>query len=837
MRAVKFALRTLFRTPFVTSVAILSLGLGIGANTAIFSLFNQLLLRPLPVPAPGELVNLGAPGIKNGSTSCGLAGNCDVVFSYPMFRDLEREQKALTGIAAHRLFSANIGYRQQTIAEDAVAVSGSYFNVLGLQPVVGRLITSADDQAVGESPVAVLSYDYWQRRFNGDPAIVGDALVVNGQSLQVIGVVASGFDGTTAGVRPKVYVPITLRTKLEAPFNGYADRDNYWAYLFGRLKPGVTIEQAKASLDGPYRSIVTQVELPQQTGLSDADKARYAAKEIAVEDGRRGQSRVYEGTRTSLMLLLAVTTVVLLIACANIANLLLVRGAGRGAEMAVRLSIGASRGQLIRQLLLESCLLALMGGVAGLLFSRLTMAFILAMLSTSAANTVAFQMNWVVLAFSAGLSVLTGLLFGIFPAIHSTRPDLTSTLKSQAGQPSGAKTVQRFRASLATIQIALSMGLLTSAGLFAKSLVNVSRVDLGVEIDQVVTFRINPRRNGYTPERALALLEQAEEELRRQPGVRSAAAARVPLLADSNSSQTITVEGFTPAPGGNSNSNVNEVSPGYFQTIGVPLLAGRDFTEADRQGAPLVAIVNEAFTRKFNLGQNPVGRRMRRGGTRPGSPAQPLNVEIVGLARDAKYSSVRADVPPVFFTPYRQSTQNNALAFYALISTPTEDFLPSISTLMRRLDPNLPVDALRTMLQQVRENVAGDRFVSVLSASFAGLATLLAAIGLYGVLAYTVAQRTREFGLRMALGAPPSRVRSLVLRQVMWMTVIGGVIGLTAAIWLVRLSASLLFRMESYDPFVLSASTIALTLVALGAGLVPALRASRIDPMTALRYE
>ena len=832
MKNLRFALRTLFRTPFVTVIAILSLALGIGANTAIFSLFNQLLLQPLPVHEPSQLVNLGAPGPKDGSNSCNQSGDCDVVFSYAMFRDLEREQKVFTGIAAHRLFGANVGYQGQTLTGEGAVVSGSYFGVLGLKPALGRLIDATDDRVVGQSPVVVLAYDYWRTRFGESPAIIGDSLVVNGQAMTVIGVAPPGFRGTTKGSRPQIFVPITMRGVVEAPFAAFENRRSYWAYLFARLKPDVTIDEARVGINVPYHAIVNTVEAPLQGGMSAQTLARFKAKQVTVEGGARGQSSIFEEASTPLTLLLTVTVVVLLIACANIANLLLARSAARNAEMAVRLSIGASRAQLIRQLLLESCLLALFGGVLGLLVARWTLALIRMLLPADAASIILFEVDLSIMLFAAALSVGTGLLFGVFPALHSTRPDLASTLKNQAGQPSGARAAAHFRRLLVTGQIMLSMGLLGAAGLFTKSLVNVSKVDLGLEADNVVTFTIGPRRNGYTPERARQLFERVEEELSALPGVVVASGARVPLLAGSNSSNSLSVQGFEAGPDTNTTSNFNEISPGYFRTLGVPLLAGRDFTRADTLDAPKVAIVNEAFTRKFRLGRDVVGKRMSR--SRGNGP---LDIEIVGLVRDAKYSQVKNDVPPVFFVPYRQNDLIGSLAFYARTAGNAEDLARSIPPLVARLDPNLPVTELRTMPQQIRENVFLDRFISIMSGSFAVLATLLAAIGLYGVLAYTVAQRTREFGLRMALGAAPSRLGGLVLKQVGWMTLIGGALGLGLAVGGGYLARAQLFGTIAYDPVVLGAAAIVLMIVALGAGLLPAIRASRIDPMRALRYE
>jgi predicted permease len=831
MPNIKFALRTLFKTPFVTIVASVSLALGIGANAAIFSMFDQILMKPLPVADPARLVNLAAPGPTRGGSNCNQAGDCDSVFSYPMFRDLEKVQTAFTGIAAHVSFGANLSANGQTQNGEGMLVSGSYFPVLGLTPAVGRLLTSADDRTIGESHVVVLSYVYWQNRFASDPGVVNQTLIVNGQTMTIVGVAPKGFDGTTLGVKPQVYAPITMRG-FSQPSKAFDNRRNYWAYLFARLKPGVSIEQAQAAMATPYRTILNDVEAPLQKGMSPQTMARFKAKPILLEPGSRGQSQVTQNAKAPLLLLLGVTGFVLLIACANIANLLLARGAGRAGEMAIRLSIGAGRGQLIGQLLTESCLLAIFGGIGGLAVAQWTLDLMAAMLPRQATDTLVLTVDPIVMVFAGALAIGTGLLFGLFPALHSTRPDLISALKGQSGQPSGARSAARFRTSLATAQIALSMALLVSAGLFTRSLFNVSRVDLGVKADNVIMFSISPALNGYKSEQSRQLFERVEDEVGALPGVTGVSSSSVPLLSGSNWNNDVAVEGFAAGPDTDSRSSFNETGPGYFATLGIPVIAGRDFVRGDGAAAPKVAIVNEAFAKKFNLGHDVIGKRMSNQG-----PNTPLTMEIVGLVKNAKYSDVKREIPPLFFKPYRQDETIGSINFYVRTGSDPEAFLTNIPRVVARLDPNLPVENLRTLPQQIRENVFLDRMISVMSASFAGLATLLAAVGLYGVLAYTVSQRTREIGLRMALGAAPSRVRAMVLRQVGQMVVIGGIIGLTAAVGLGRLAQSLLFELNGSDPAVLVASAIALSLVALAAGFIPAHRASQVDPMSALRYE
>jgi predicted permease len=485
----------------------------------------------------------------------------------------------------------------------------------------------------------------------------------------------------------------------------------------------------------------------------------------------------------------------------------------------------------VAQLLTESCLLALFGGLAGLVVASWTLRIIHWMLPPEPARTIQAGLDPAVLGFAAALTIGTGLLFGLFPALNASRPDLQSILKGQAGQPSGARAAARFRLSLATAQIALSMALLVAAGLFTRSLMNVSRVDLGIRIDRLVTFAISPELNAYTPERSRLLFERLEEELAAIPGVTGVTTSLVAAIAGSNWGTDVSVEGFKEDLDTDDNSQYNEVGAGYFRTMGIPLIAGREFTPRDGPRAPKVAIVNEAFAKKFNLGRDAVGKRMGQ------DQDDKLDTEIVGLVQNAKYSEVKQEIPPLFFVPYRQDDGVGAINFYVRTSQEPEAFMDSIRKTVARLDPNLPLEGLKTMPEQVRENVFLDRFISVLSAAFAMLATLLAAIGLYGVLAYTVSQRTREIGLRMALGAAPGRVRTMLLKQVGLMTLIGGGIGLVAAFFLGRLAESLLYQMKGRDPLVLTVAAVVLTLVALAAGFIPAHRASKVDPMWALRYE
>ena len=836
MRNLRLAFRTLARTPFVTTVAALSLGLGIGANSAIYSIFYRMVRQELPVREASRLVNFSAPGPKNGSSSCGQAGSCDDVFSYPMFRDLQKAKlAAFTAIVGHRDIGANISYGRSAWARNGLLVSGSYFPTLQIGPALGRLLAPPDDD-VSASPAVVLSHLFWETNLGADPSVIGKTLTVNGKATTIVGVTPKEFIGTTYGSRPAFYATLAMGpvigTGIERRLD---DRRAYFIYLFARLARGATIEQARSQVNSVYQPIIREVEAPLQRNMRDSVMKRFLAKKVMIEPGARGQSDMDTQAAPALYMLFAITGLVLLIACANIANLLMARATSREAEMAIRLSLGGTRRQLLAQLLTETLTLAVIGGILSLAFASWTLQGISALLPPQVTDDLALGMNWAAVEFAAVLSLATGFVFGLFPALHSTRPDLVTALRNNSGKLAGGRTARRFRTTLATAQIALAMALLMSAGLFLKSLWRVQRVDLGVRVENLVTFSVTPEQSGYDSVRARTLYNRIEEELAALPGATAVTSAMVPLIAGSNWNNSIRVQGFQADANNPRANNVsfNAVGSAHFRAIGVPLLAGREFTDADNINAPKVAIVNETFARRFNLGANPVGKRMGIGS----SDTVPLNIEIVGLVRDMKYANVKRDVPPVYFMPHRQQGQVSSLYFYVRTASDPNTMLRSMRQLVQRLDPMLPVENLRTMPEEVRINTFEDRMITTLAGSFALLATLLASIGLYGVLAYSIAQRTREIGVRMALGASAADVRLLVLRQVGLMTVIGGVIGLAGALALGRGAQSMLYKMSGADPSVMMVSVVFLTLVALAAGYVPALRASRVSPMQALRYE
>lgn len=829
MRNLRLAFRTLFRTPFVTIVAVLSLALGIGANTAIYSLFNELLLAPLPVAHPEQLVTFGGNNPSPGSHQTGLAGgDSKWVFSYKMFRDLEAQTSSFSGVAAHVAFSPNVAFHGSTANAAAEYVSGSYFPTLGVTPAIGRVLGVDDDKVLGGHPIVVLSYGYWRNELGGDPAVLGQTMTVNGHSLTIIGVARQGFEGTTLGAKPDLFVPLTMRGVLNGP-PAFDNRRQYFLYLFARLKPAVTIAQATARENVIYHGILNNVEASLQQGISATQMAKFRAKTLALVDGSRGSSDLHEQTRMPVMLLFGITLFVLAIACANIGNLLLARAANRSLEMAVRLSLGATRKQLLAQLLTESVLLAVLGAVAGLVVAWATLHAMGAILPQATASTLAFSLSGVAIGFAGLLALTTGLLFGLFPALHSTRPDLVSALRDGSGKTSATRGAARFRTSLVTAQIALSMALLVSAGLFIRSLSNVSRVSLGLDVNQLVTFRVAPILNGYSGPQSAQLFERLESSLSALPGVKGVAAARVQVLAGNNWDNGVSVQGFAKTPDTDADAFFNAVNPAFFHAMGETMVSGREFTPSDAFGAERVAIVNESFAKKFGLGLNAVGKMMGEGDS--------LTHVIVGVVKDSRYSGVKQEMRPVYFLPYRADTSVGALSFYVRSSLPPDVLMPQIRATLAQLDRSLPIVGMKTMPQQLKDNVYLDRMVSTLSTAFAALATLLAAIGLYGVLAYSVVQRTKEIGVRIALGANPGAIVTMVLRHVAVMTAVGIAAGIAAASAVGRAAQSLLFGVQGRDPLVMAGAAVALALVAIAAGAVPALRAAKIDPVNALRYE
>lgn len=828
------AVRSLRQTPVLSLAAVLSLALGIGANVAIFSFFNHALLRRLPVQQPEQLVTFMAPGEKQGRTSSSNAGGSDAVFSYPLFRDLERGQQAFTDVAAHRDVSANIAHGNRTSNEVALLVSGSYFPVLGVQAALGRLLTQDDDRTPGAQRVVVLTHAYWRSRFGGEPSILNDTIVINGEPMTVVGVTPRGFQGTTAEETPRVFLPLTMSAAIHSEYDDFENRRDHWLYLFARLTPGMSRDAAQSSINGLFSGILQNLELPAMKGAlrSDRSRAEFLSRKILLSDGARGEQPNRGELVPVFTLMFSITAIVILIACANIANLLLARGVSRAGEFAVRLSLGASRAQLVAQLMIESCILALFGGAAGVFVAGWIADVLRASRPAAGDSFLPFDIDAPLLVFAFGLSLATAAIFGMLPAIHSTRIHVTTMARSQGGVT--ASSSSRLRSALVTSQIALALALLVVAGLFAKSMVNIGRIDLGMQISNLTTFRVSPVLNGYTGERSRVLFEQIVEELSAVHGVTSVTESTIPLLDGSNASANVSVNGFDAAPDADMDASLSMIGPRFFGTLGIPLIAGREFTRADASPSQRVAIVNEAFARKFNLARDSVvGTRMELG--RSDKPK--FDIEIVGLVQDSKYSDAKVDPPPLFFLPHRQRDDIRSITYYVRSSLDTAEVNAAVTRILAKLEPNLPVEELRTMDAQVRDRAASDRLLAQIALGFAALSTLLAAIGLYGVLAYSVAQRTPEIGVRLALGADSARIRQMILRHVGQLALIGIAIGLAAALVLGRFAASLLFRVQGADLPIMAAAVSMIILVALAAAMLPAYRASRIDPMQALRTE
>jgi predicted permease len=823
MTLLKHAFRQLCARPGMSAVVIAMLAIGIGATTAIFALFHQVLVQPLPVPEPERLVNIVRAGGGQG-------------FSYPMVRDFEAdlrdaasEQRVLAGIAAHWPFTANVAHGASAVSLLATYVSRDYFAVLNLQPTLGRLIGPQDEPRVGESAVVVLSHDLWASRFARDPDIVGQALSINGEPLTVVGVAPRGFSGTQLGQRSQLFVPLTMRWALE-PLSGPAasaeSRNFTFLRLLARLAPGVSIDRATAGVNTLYARIVSELEAPLR-GLSVEALPQFIRAPLELAPGARGQGAI-PGAASSLTLLLGLTLLVLLIVCVNVANLFLVRGAARAGEMAIRESMGASRARLVAQLFAEAALPAAIGGVLAVFIAALTLAAVTPILPVRLVEGFAPNIGWRAASFAALMTAAATVAFALLPALKTARTGTAAALKGHASQAVGGRGAARLRGALATVQIAFSMVLLVLAGLFAQSLLNVARIDLGVDVDSLLSFSVAPQLNGYDAERASRVHDEIGWALAAQPAVIGVSTAAWPLLAG----RTFRVDLRNGDDGGDPMPvDFNVVAPGFFATLGTPLLAGREFVAADTADSPAVAIVNARFARQRGLGDGALGTRFGAG---------PDSYEIVGIVANAAASEVKADAPAQFFVPLEGNHSlavPDALTFYVRTSLDPDSLLTAIPRAVADVDPTLPVDNLITLRRQVQENVFVDRLVTILSLSFAGLATLLAAVGLYGVTAYNIGQRTRELGLRLALGAEPANLRAMVLRQTGWMTMLGIAIGLIVAIASARMVEALLYGLSSRNPGALVGAAAVLAAVVLAASYWPARRASSIAPLEALRHE
>jgi predicted permease len=838
---IRYAARVLAKNPVFTAVAVLTLALGIGANTAIFTLLDQVLLRLLPVKEPQQLVLLTMRGRHYGNNWGGNA------ISYPMYRDFQTHNEVFSGMFCRFPTRVSLTFGGRAERVEAELVSGTYFSVLGVTTALGRSFTSEEDRVANGAPLVVLSYNYWKQRFGGDPAVLGKTLTVNKHDMTVIGVAQAGFDGVELGYSPKLFIPVMMQEQvLIVPMSMLTDRRTRWVNAFGRLQPGVTAKQAKASLQ-PFMHSMLESEVREAAfaHASADDREQFLKCTIDVLRGSQGRASFRRELSTPLWVLMAITGVVLLITCANLANLLLARATGRQKEIAVRLAVGASRGRIVRQLLVETLFLSGLGGLAGLALAfgadKALMAAYLP--ADSGGVSISSAPDLRILLFTLVVTVATGLIFGLAPALKTTRPDIGRTLKDQAGAVLGGGH-GGLRKALVVAQVSLSLLLLIGAGLFLRTLNNLSSLGRGFRAERLVGFSVDPSLSGYTPERVKIFYQQLTESLSSVPGVQSVGLAGVRILENDEWDSSMTVEGYHPAkPDDRAEPYMNMISPKYFATLGVPIVLGRDFTVTDNREVkngpqpddwtPTTVIINEKFARRYFRGQNPLGRHLGFGI----DPGTHTDMEIIGVVKDIKYTNLRDEIPEQAFVPYLGSHFIGSMTVYLRTTSDPNQVIPLVRAKVRELDSSLPIYDMRTTDAQISNSLATERMIASLSAVFGFLATLLAAIGLYGVMAYSVAQRRREIGIRMALGAEPGWVIWMVMRDVLLLVAMGIAVAVPTAVGLMRLVATQLYGLSPHDPSTLAWATAGLALVACAAGYLPALRASRLDPVVALRYE
>jgi predicted permease len=825
----RLAVRGLRKNPLFATVAILSLALGIGANAAIFRLIDQVLLRTLPVRAPHELVMLAQQGEHMGNNMGSR------MHSYPLYQDLQKKAEPLSQVLCRRLQPASIAVGQQTERVVAELVSGNYFTMLGVKPALGRVLNSReDDQVYQGHPVVVLSHGYWASRFARDPGVIGRTIRVNDYPMTIVGVSAEGFAGLDPAQSPQIRVPILMQAVMlpEWPWLHMDDRRSRWVQVFGRLKPGYTIDSAQAPLQALFAQVrAYEVTLPEAKDWSAYDRQRFLRGKLLVSGAAIGYSSLRNDFGTALIVLMSMVGVVLLIACANVANLLIARGFARQKEIAVRLSLGSSRGRLVRQLLVESLVLAGAGGLLGLgLGFAVTRGLIALVPSQSQPLLVSASPDLRTLAFTFALACVTGVVFGLLPALRASRPDPWTTLKDTTGSIAGARGSLLLRKGLVVAQVALSFLLLAGAGLFARSLQNLKATETGVALDNLVAFSVAPALSGYDDARATLFYNELLERLGSAPGIKSAALADVPILAGDEWDSSMGVEGHQAKDGEDLQAFMNAVSPGYFKTMNVPLLEGRDFRSGDAREEAAVAIVNRRFAEHYFPGRSAIGKHVGFGG----GPGTKLTIEIVGVVGNALYEGPREGVHRQVFIP---NWGKSAAVFYLRTLTPTRTVYALVRDEVRRLDGGVPVYGMKTLEAQLDETLLTDRLIAMLSAAFGLLAAVLAAVGLYGVMAFLVARRARELGIRLTLGAQPAFVTWLVMREVLLLLVAGLAIGIPAAYAASRYVAGQLYGVPPHDPTVVGLTVTLLTAVSTAAGFIPARRAARIDPILALRAE
>jgi predicted permease len=831
----RFGARMLLKNKMFTLVAVLSLALGIGANTAIFSLINALMLRMLPVKNAEELAlfSVAGPNVPSGASY-----NCNYPL-YEMFRD---RNQSFTGVIA----GAGVGRARLLVNEPgAVAesvqqqrVSGAFFSVLGVNPVVGRTLIEADDNPASAQPGAVISYEYWQRRFGLDPNVVGRQITVNNTALTIVGVAPPGFFGFEVGTKPELWWPIKA---VNDP--NLSRESSWWIRVIGRLRPGVSVAQAQAEMETIFQQQINDVAA-RSTNWTPTQRRNHFERHVRLEAGGVGYTRLRQQFRQPLFILMAAVGLTLLIACVNVANLLLARAATRRKEIAVRLALGAGRFRLVRQLLTESVLLSLLGGAAGSVFARMCLRGLITYLPQQTQTALDVAPDARVLAFTLVVSVLTGLLFGLAPAWQATRIHLTASLKDQTGASRSRLALNK---TLVVTQVALSLFLLIGAGLFARSLWNLRTLDAGLDYENIVQFSIDPG-GGYNAEQRSDLYKQMLARLEALPGAQSATLLYFSLLGGGGVGFNVSVPGYTPAPDENTSCNEMAVGARFFETMKMPILAGRDFGPQDdrppappnnQPGAPpipsmagappIYAVINQAMARYFFGNENPIGRRF--------IVRRDWQVEIIGVTKDAKYMNLREQPPRAYYLYYFQLPQREGMTFQFRASGGTADYAATLGRLARELSPQAQVVGLRMMTDVVNESLMQERFIAQLGSAFSLFALLLACVGLYGVMSYAVTRRTNEIGIRMALGARGADVVRMVMKETVLLLVAGVAIGLGAALATTRLISTLLFGLTPNDPVTISGATLLMMAVAAFAGYLPARRASRVDPMTALRCE
>src|ERR1044072_7007112 len=845
-----YAAQMLVKHPAFTIIAVLTLALGVSANTALFSAVDAVLLKKLAVQDPERLVLFNAswngqkfgPGSYDGSNMRDPATGLTVGTSFPMqtLTRLRQEQGALSDVFAFSPLEVNFNAGGQAEVVSAQAVSGNYYSALGVPAMIGRTITDADDNA-GATPVAVLSHRFWANRFNSDPGAVGKQVNINNVAFTIAGVTPPGFTGTSqVGTAQDVSFPIAWEPQINGEQSNLQGAGVWWLRIMGRLKPSATMAQAEASLAGPFQQSVLEHRALRKTDAGAALRTLDPADltKLGVESGSQGEMSMRRWFAPALRLLAGVVGVVLLIACANVANLLLARASSPRKEFAVRLAVGASRWRLVKQLLTESVLLAAVGGALGVLFAFWIKGGLLIVTEWGGREMSALtpRLDLRVLGFTLGLSFLTGIIFGILPALRATNVDLTPALKD-TGRTSSGIGRSWLSKSLVVVQVSLSVLLLIGAGLLIRTLRNLQHVDMGFNANNVLLFKVDPSLLGYRDEKLADLYQRSFSRLEAVPGVRSVTFSRSPLLAQSSWTSSAYVPGEMGANGRPRENNVkmHSVRENFFNTMEIPLLLGRGLTEQDDARAPRVAVVNQAFAKAHFPNESPIGKRFGL------DPDKPNDIEIVGLARDTKYTSQRDEIQPTVYQSWRQVLKRMTFATFEVrtVGDPAAT-IAGVREAMREVDSNLPVTNVRTQVQQADETLAMERMFAKLLTLFGVIAQQLAAIGLYGIMAYVVTQRTHEIGIRMALGADRRNVLMMVVRQGMILTIAGIAIGLVAAYVLTKYLESLtsmLFGVEARDPWTFAAIGILLAVVALIACLVPARRATKVDPLRALRYE